>query len=326
MNWNLGINFYSVVAVLFNPQDLKEPEIEAIIDGDRFHTYLIGKRKKHFFVNCATENEEYNTSTFYTLTEQHDKETVTIRHDKDLIIHSEKNGYYNITLRAENVWMRDFIVINNFFYSPDKAFSLDENEVLPSDLEIMYIGQAFGKEGKRKIDDRLSNHEKLLEVALSIVNSTTTEEILIIGLTMESNDLGTLFTALMDDNSNSITMEAMLDLQKKAQMRLSDNQALTVFEASMIRYFQPHYNTEYKKTFPKFGVVSYNELYKTKFDYCAFSIDTHPIGMRIYSKAVSERRYIHYMHFPLTTKNDKKSFFDYLLSISENPSETKPLV
>ncbi|MES2703427.1 MAG: hypothetical protein V4649_12360 [Bacteroidota bacterium] len=318
MNWSLGINFYSVVAVLFNPQDLKEKDIEAIINGDRFHTYLIGKRKKHFFVRCATENEDYNASTFYTLTEHHDKELVTYKHDKELIIHSEKDGYYNITLRNQNVSMRDFIVINNFFYSPDKAHTLNVNETLPSDLEIMYIGQAFGKEGKRKIDDRLSNHEKLLQVALSIVNSTTTEEILIVGLTMETNDLGTLFITLMDDHSERVTLESMQDLQKKAQMRLSDNQALTVFEASMIRYFQPHYNTEYKGTFPKFGVVSYSELYKTKFDYCAFSIDTNPIGMRIYSKAIPERRYIHYMHFPLTTKDEKKDFFDYLSSLSKN--------
>ncbi len=317
MNWNLGINFHSVDAVLFNPQDLNEEDVKAVIDGDKFHTYLIGKRKKLFFIECTTNDENFNFSTFYSLTELHEKKMIRIQHDKALVIHSYNNGLYNITFRGETLEVKDLLVINNFFYTPETAHTLDVNSKLPSDLEIMYIGQAFGKNGSRKIDDRLANHEKLLQVALSIVNSTSTDEILIIGLTMDVNDLATLFVSSVD-NLEPLTLEAMLDLQKRAQMRLSDNQALTVFEASMIRYFQPHYNTEYKGTFPKFGVESYNELYKTKFDYCAFTIDTNKIGMRIYSKAVPERRYTHYQHFPLTTKDEKNSFFDYLLSLSEN--------
>ncbi len=91
---------------------------------------------------------------------------------------------------------------------------------------------------------------------------------------------------------------------------------MTVFEASLIKYFKPDLNTEYKETFPSKDFPSYSELYETDFDYSAMAVDSRPIGLRLYSKEITERKYFHKLHYALTTKSDKRTLFEYLYELN----------
>jgi hypothetical protein len=42
-------------------------------------------------------------------------------------------------------------------------------------LEVVYVGQAFGRKENRTIDYRISNHEKVQEIALDILDSGSNE-------------------------------------------------------------------------------------------------------------------------------------------------------
>ncbi len=320
MNWQLGLNFYSSKVLIFNPNDLDKAEVKAAIENDKYHIYLIGKRKKLFFEKSETNDSNFNVSHFYSLDEGHNKVPIKVQHSKELEILSLKDGYYKVIFNGQEAFVRDYLMANNLFGLKDDVIGDKFKTPLPSDLQIMYIGQAFGRTKERKIDYRLANHEKLQEIALKILDSASNEEIVIIGIKVEVNDLATAL--IIDDKgldkANKMTIESMYDLKKRAAERISEGQKITVYEAALIKYFQPEYNKEYKETFPTPDFKSYDELFKTSFDYCAMTIDCAVIFSRLFSTAVPERKYIHHQHFPLTTIDEKKSFFEYLIDLSKS--------
>jgi hypothetical protein len=315
MKWTLGLNFFSSNIILFNPSDLDtELSTKQLIESNKYHIYLICKRKKVFFQSCVLDETDFCKTTLYYLNDKHEKEFLYYRHPSELKIISYENGFYNIEFKGEKKEVRDFMMITNFCFIENDLEGTSVTKPLPSDLEVMYVGQAFGRTTVKKIDYRLANHDKIQKIALQILNTGSNEEVLVIGLKVEVRDLGTSIVTVGSKESK-VTVESLLALRDKAAQRIPEGQELTVFEASLISYFRPKLNTEYKDTFPEENVVSYKEIYNTSFDYSAMTIDTRPVGVRIYSESITERKYIHSKHFPLTSESDKKSLFEYLYEI-----------
>lgn len=311
MKWDLGLNFYSEKALLFNPIDINESENISSIEKDDYHIYVVGKKKKLFFESCVKANG-YNITTLYYLDNNHEKKKREIKHNKNLFINSLDDGYYNINYKdQDNLAVRDFIIVAHLFSINNDVIGNSAQHPLPSDLEVIYIGQAFGRKKNRKIDYRIKKHEKIQEIALSALDSGSNEEILVIGLTIKTNDLTTSLV-LNSQEIQSPTLENVNSLKDKASKRLTDGQTITFFEASLIRYFQPELNTQYKKSFPSPDFRSYDEIYNTDFTYSSFAINTRPIATRLYSKKVNKPKYIHDNHYPLDNKSAKKSLFEYL--------------
>lgn len=317
MQWQLGLNFFSQKLVIFNPSDLDKEEVKKEIASDKYHIYLVCKRKKLFFEK-SVESDQHLEITLYWLDENHNKQYVTCKSTTELKITSVQNGYYEVEYKGnKDIKIKEHLMVNDFYYLMEDVIGTSVPTALPSDLEVMYIGQAFGRTGNKKIDYRVAHHEKIQQIALEILNTGSNEEVLIIGVKVETNDLATSFIAENMDTSN-FTLDSMKELRNKAAMRTTEGQGITVFEASLIRFFQPKYNTEYKSSFPSPDFPSYEEIYETEFDYSAVTIDTRAVLARIYSKEVSERKYLHHQHFPLKSKSDKKTLFEYLYSLNEN--------
>jgi len=317
MNWNIGLNFYSSRLCIFNPSDLEQSEVQAEIESDKYHIYLICKRKKIHF-ESSEERDGVGYTTLFYLNDKFEKEYLYYKHSlAELKINEVKDGYYNVdTNLHKGVLVRDYLMINNFAFLLDDIVGESVKTPLPSDLEVMYIGQAFGRTETKKIDYRIANHDKIQKIALDILNKSSNEEVLIIGVKIETNDLSTSIVTI-NSKTERPTLESILQLRDKAAKRITEGQEITVFEASLIKYFQTNLNTEYKETFPSPDFKSYKEIYETDFDYSAMTIDTRPVAVRIYSQHIKERKYIHSQHFPLTTESEKKSLFEYLMEFEE---------
>jgi len=317
MNWKIGLNFYSSRLCIFNPSDLEQSEVQAEIESDKYHIYLICKRKKIHF-ESSEERDGVGYTTLFYLNDKFEKEYLYYKHSlAELKINEVKDGYYNVdTNLHKGVLVRDYLMINNFAFLLDDIVGESVKTPLPSDLEVMYIGQAFGRTETKKIDYRIANHDKIQKIALDILNKSSNEEVLIIGVKVETNDLSTSIVTI-NSKTERPTLESILQLRDKAAKRITEGQEITVFEASLIKYFQTNLNTEYKETFPSPDFKSYKEIYETDFDYSAMTIDTRPVAVRIYSQHIKERKYIHSQHFPLTTESEKKSLFEYLMEFEE---------
>jgi hypothetical protein len=241
-----------------------------------------------------------------------------------LLIHSHANGVYQITLGGQRQEMSDFMLINLLLH-----IGHDEPEDAPvvrriSDLEVMYVGQSFGRINAQTIESRLANYDKVQRIALDVLRGGTNEELLVLGITVAAGDLTTaLVTA---EHPQQVTARELLAHQQRARQRPSEGQLITICEAALIRYFQPHLNIEYKGTFPSPGAGSYDELYKIDFDYCHMTLAVEFACTRLFSQHVHTPRYVHSQHFALSTRNDKQKFFDYLLELAQpaDPSAPKP--
>jgi hypothetical protein len=316
MKWNLGLNFYSSEVVLFNPKDLDLDETKNFIKDNKYHIYVVCKRKKLFFESSEVDGVFCKTTLYY-LNDKHEKEYLRYKHPNTLVINGFQDGYYDVNLNGQkNLKIRDFLMISNFCYLEQDIVGNSITDPLPSDLEVLYIGQAFGRTARKTIDYRISNHDKVQKIALDILDKGSNEEVLIIGLKIKNNDIGTSIVTI-DSNTKAPTIQDLQDLVTKASKRITEGQEITVFEASLIKYFQPDLNTEYKETFPSPDFTSYEEIFETDFNYSAMTIDTKPIFTRIFSKHITERKYIHSQHFPLTSKSDKETLFEYLYELSE---------
>jgi len=224
---------------------------------------------------------------------------------------------FDIDFRDDkNLIVHDYILINMLGFLQGDLIGTSVSGPIPSDLEVMYVGQAFGRNQIRKIDYRIRKHEKVQAVALDILRRGSNEEVLVIGLCVDLNDVAT--SLITTGNVRASTMQELLALKESASQRLPEGQALTVFEASLIRYFQPAFNTEYKETFPSAGAVSYGEIYDTQFDYSNLTLDTRPMNARVYSKVIAERKYVHLQHYPLKTRSEKLTLFKYLYEFTES--------
>lgn len=318
MEWQLGLNFYTERAVLFSPADLEKEEIKREIENNKYHIYLICKRKKIYFKEFFAKGNTGYTIMYY-LDDTHEKKY--LHYESAEITHTEyKDGFYYMKYKGEDIVLRDFLWINNATYFGKDLVGDSIVGALPSDLEVMYIGQAFGRTATKKIDYRVANHDKIQKIAIDITNKGTNEEVLIIGICVGVSDLATSIVTI-DSKTERPKVEDLLKLRDKARQRIPEAQEITVFEASLIKYFQPALNIEYKQTFPAPDYSSYEDIYKTEFNYSGMTLDTNPICARTYSQHLVQRKYIHHQHYPLKTKSDKKSLFEYLLELSEAKGE-----
>jgi hypothetical protein len=188
MNWKIGLNFYSSRLCIFNPSDLEQSEVQAEIESDKYHIYLICKRKKIHF-ESSEERDGVGYTTLFYLNDKFEKEYLYYKHSlAELKINEVKDGYYNVdTNLHKGVLVRDYLMINNFAFLLDDIVGESVKTPLPSDLEIMYIGQAFGRTETKKIDYRIANHDKIQKIALGILNKSSNEEVLIIGVKVETS-------------------------------------------------------------------------------------------------------------------------------------------
>jgi hypothetical protein len=312
MSWKLGLTFYSNQVFIINPLEVGSKELKDFMINHNYHIYLLCKRKKLFFVSCDNSDSKFNISTFYYLDDLHEKKQLRVKHSKELFINSHNEGKMNVDFKDQKgIIIQDYNIINSLYHIESDLIGDSVKEKLPSDLEVIYVGQAYGRNKLRQIDKRLTNHEKLQKIALEIIQKGTLEEVLVIGLNYLVKDLATAFVTV-DTDRNQFSLENMIKLRNQARKRIPESQEVTVYEASLINYFQPELNVEYRESFPSRGYVSYEEIYKTRFDYSSMEIDTYNTGARIFSKEVPESKYHHDKNYILDSAEEKKEFFDYL--------------
>jgi hypothetical protein len=312
MNWNLGYNLYNTYTILHDASDVDNTEFDAEIKTNKYQIYLIGKRKKFFFDRCD-QGEEQNTSVFYYLDDNRDKQYIHRLHETTIIL-KKSNILGNVIYEDNGVATeyRAFDLLSRFFHYRlhNQDNSMEGNHlkaIWPSDIEIMYVGQSFGN-----LRNRISKHEKIKNIALRIIRESSNEDVFLFCTAIKANDNVTGF--ITQDTEVDVSTASLKKLQKKAGKRVSMQQQVTLYEASLIKYFQPEFNTEYKDTFPGLGYTSYNQIYATDFNYisAAFVVPDDEIPVRVWSQHIDEPAFAHSVYFPLKTVAEKKSLFDFL--------------
>lgn len=273
------------------------------------HIYLICRSPRIFLDNSKTNINDDNISlTFYTTIGGMKKEIVqTIVNSKEHPIAKIECEYpYNMIkafspdgkLRTE---VKTTLLLKITTYQNNDYFN-EQN------LEVLYVGQAFGKNGERITIDRLKAHEKAQKIYYETQQRFPDHEVWFLSLTFEPL-LFTFFKPWGDINPD--LFETELEHQEKVTTTpITLNQQITIMEAALIKYFNTYdYNKEYID-FPSPEHKSYDEIYNLDFNSAAFELTSKSINTKLWSNDI-EPTFFHCKDFFLHSNTDRTSMFKW---------------
>lgn len=168
-----------------------------------------------------------------------------------------------------------------FFPSAEKMcirLSLETSEIF---YQVLYIGQALGADGKRNALDRLLKHETLQKISLKGVPDGYHLNLLMLGIA--DNRVATMFNPFAENLDDEDRIVA--GINKLYDTTLQER--VTLYEASLIRYFMPHFNKEFKNSFPSTNLKVLQDCYEKDFSALVAEIVFDELPYQLYSDAVT---------------------------------------
>jgi hypothetical protein len=207
--------------------------------------------------------------------------------------------------------------------SPEYLLKVADTGQLPEleKLEVVYIGQAFGDDGTRNAIDRLKSRSTLQQVLADHAHSAWWMEPVLL---LFMFDHPQLITKMDGQGSPEITGDE--DLAHHQSIRdepLSDAQAVTIAEASLIRYFQPHYNSHFKGNYPTSDLQHLRDAYRLDYNAIITEIDTEDLYFSTFSKHQAAAEH-HMATFDLHDRKERYSFFEMKPSPRKRKSSGEP--
>lgn len=172
------------------------------------------------------------------------------------------------------------------------------------DFKVKYIGQAYGTDGSRNAIDRLLKHETLQKIALRGVPDGYRLTVLMLTI-QPSNQLFTVmnpFARNKDDGSERI--KAGLD----KLFNTTEQERVALYEASLIRYFRPEFNIEFKNSFPSTNLKILQDCYEKDFSAVIAEICIDELPFKLFSEEVKPG-WNHIAKHSLHKSEDRKIFF-----------------
>jgi hypothetical protein len=172
-------------------------------------------------------------------------------------------------------------------------------------LMVLYIGQSYAG-GHSSAFDRLRKHDTLQKILATTAYENPATEILV--LTVEYvppriiTTMNGMDKSLIRDERDQRRLRKALDADFNQKLQIS------LIEAALIRYFQPTYNTVFKKKFPSRDMKVLQECYEYDFSGLVVELDTSELMLVTYSDAVAPSDH-HIANFSLTDSAKRMQFF-----------------
>lgn len=204
----------------------------------------------------------------------------------------------------DGVYCRDTLG-KRFFPSFDAALLRLHRKHIPITFEVQYVGQSYGKSGSRNALNRLLNHETLQRISLEGAKVGYRLQLLMIELNL-SNKVITVITPWASDH-NSTTKR--IDQGTEKLFGTSDLERITLYEASLVRYFQPKYNKDFKDSFPSTNLKVLRDCYEKDFNSIVAELCFDDLPFHLFSDIVSPKQNHVVMHY-LHDDEKRRIFFD----------------
>ncbi len=177
----------------------------------------------------------------------------------------------------------------------------------PLPFEIKYIGQAYGNDGKRNAIDRLKKHETLQRIALSGVKHRHRLELILLELA-EHRLFSHMNPFAQNIEESEIVKRISMGLDKLSNT--TENELVSLYEAALIRHFQPYYNRHFKNSFPSTNIKILQDCYDKDFQSIAAEICFDYFEYGLYTDKIKYNFYNKYLiHYDLHKNIDRASFF-----------------
>jgi hypothetical protein len=171
-------------------------------------------------------------------------------------------------------------------------------------FEVLYIGQAYGKDGSRNALDRLLKHETLQRISVKGVPTDRRLTLLMLEIVPGNRMITLMNPWAQNKEDGSARISAGLD----KLFGTSDAERVTLYEASLIRYFQPSFNKEFKDSFPSTNLKVLADCYDKDFSALISEICIDELPFKMTSHAVPPSQY-HTAKFDLHEDEARQVFF-----------------
>jgi hypothetical protein len=308
---DFAIDLYSNRWLLFPAtqlsRDASMPPQEAEI-ANNSHIYMITKIPSFSFCPETFKYEDHIISGNVTYRIKGVEYTLPFKNDFPLLDNA-------IELKLDTYPHREIKIFDNkgqeVRHLPALVLGLSECMRLRKEevknLEILYIGQAFG-DGTRTAIDRLKSHSTLQKILSDLNYFFPDDEVYI--LTFEYNPYEVI-TAMNGRDRSHETITGKDDIERFYSILdnpLTKKQQISLIEAGLIRYFKPHYNQIYKDSFPSNKHKILEECYKLDFSGLIIQVNTEELGFSLFSERVSPRQ-LHMAEIDLVGHEDRWAFF-----------------
>jgi len=187
-------------------------------------------------------------------------------------------------------------------FIPEEYINAELSQYL--EFDVRYIGQAYGKNGNRNALDRLLNHETLQRILLSKKPENTTLSLLLLKVEPNTRLITAINPFARNKDVDGIRIKAGLN----KLFNTSEQEMISLYEASLIRYFYPQFNKEFKNSFPSTNLKVLQDCYNKDFSAVFAEINVEGMPFKIGSEkvAVSHEHCVpHYLYDDLK----RKAFF-----------------
>lgn len=304
----IALNLYSSGPSLIQPSDLEniqnEPEeIQQVLQQCKI--YLITRRPRVSLVPGSVVvadsklSGEIDVHTSSGLV----RKPFSVRRDIDpRIVRAEASEYPHTRMRLfdeENELIVGFPMLFTQGEMECEYPGLDE-------LEVLYVGQAFGAEGKRSAIDRLSSHSTLQKILADIAAKSPNYGVWLVLYQFEYSQYylnmnGTVLPTMDNDADTEHCMNVL-----KAKMKRSSEIALA--EAGLIRYFDPPYNKVFTKSFPQRSQKLLEKVYKLDLAGLIVEVNIEDIGLQLRSERAAPN-FHHIAQYDLHSPKERESVF-----------------
>lgn len=274
--------FYLPAKMLYDKERLKQYEDIS----KKCHIYIIGYLPKIKLLRGYQE-EQYGVLEF---------EIGSFKHSLKLLL---PQGY-----RLESDDIGPYITNQQ-----GQQFSIPEKEINSflqhhSKFEVKYVGQAYGKGGSRNAIDRLMKHETLQKISLTGVPDNYELQLLL--LEVEPNPQ--LVTAMNPFAKQKDKTGGRIKAGIDKLFNTNEQERISLYEAALIRYFQPQFNREFKDSFPSTRLKILHDCYEKDFSIVSAEIIFDELPFQLWSDAAPAKyshMAVHYLH----DDQSRKTFF-----------------
>ncbi|MCA1381456.1 hypothetical protein [Bradyrhizobium sp. BRP23] len=291
-NVELALSLYADSYSLFPARTIYDKEalkpLMPVIE--RCHIYLIGKVPK-----MTLEDARLSEQTLFISTKVLGKTyEVSWPLPEDMKLKEENGAWCLFDDRGPRGWVSDDDIFQNMSRTHDCLH-----------FDIQYIGQAYGEDGSRSALDRLLKHETLQRIAVSGVPEGYRLELLLLEVVPGTRVITVFDPKAQDKAQGAVRIKAGLD----KLFGTDEKERVSLFEAALIRYFRPPFNTKFKDSFPSTNMKVLKDCYDKGFSAVIAEVGFDgKLAYKLFSADVAASDH-HMARFNLTKEEDRAIFF-----------------
>lgn len=180
-------------------------------------------------------------------------------------------------------------------------------------MKVLYIGQAFGEDGSRNALDRLKKHETLQRIAVTGVPDGYMLDLLLLEIVPATR----LVTLINPKAKDSTTTEGRIKNGIDKIYTTDEAERTTLYEAALIRYFQPKFNKIFKDSFPSTNMKILRDCYQKDISAIIAEICFDALPFTLWSDSIEPKSYHTSVH-DLHKDEDRKVFFSHIAKSGKN--------